>query len=130
MLKCGKNILVFNRRSKKPNSPLTDRAYPHERARTAHRAVNGRLHQDICKLLSGNIGGGDKWWIDSEETPDGNRQKTDLILYNRASGTDIDTLVGYVECATCHDPHAGESQSFLRMGSNDNSQVCLACHIK
>jgi predicted CXXCH cytochrome family protein len=85
---------------------------------------------DFVKPATGNIGGGDKWWIDSEETPDGNRQKTDLILYNRASGTDIDTLVGYVECATCHDPHAGESQSFLRMGSNDNSQVCLACHIK
>ena len=72
------------------------------------------------------IGGEVKWWIEAG-TADSKRTKTDLVLYNRVGGAGG---VAYVECATCHDPHAGESQSFLRMGSNDNSQVCLACHIK
>lgn len=85
---------------------------------------------DFTKPATGTIGDGTKWWIDTETVGDG-RQKTDLILYNRDAGTDIDTGVGYVECATCHDPHAGENQSFLRMtNGNQNSQVCLACHIK
>ena len=74
------------------------------------------------------IGGEVKWWIEEVGVGgDDKRTKTDLVLYNRVGGAGG---VAYVECATCHDPHAGESQSFLRMGSNDNSQVCLACHIK
>ena len=73
------------------------------------------------------IGGEVKWWIEKVTGGDDKRTKTDLVLYNRVGGAGG---VPYVECATCHDPHAGESQSFLRMGSNDNSQVCLACHIK
>lgn len=37
-----------------------------------------------------------------------------------------------VECASCHEPHnqgAQESRFFLR-STNDNSALCLACHIK
>jgi len=75
------------------------------------------------------------WWI--EATDDAVRTKGDLILYKRNNTGGAATDVGYVECATCHDPHnAGKDaggkdiKSFLRMGSNDNSQVCLACHVK
>ncbi|MCF6201611.1 MAG: hypothetical protein L3J42_05775 [Hydrogenimonas sp.] len=44
---------------------------------------------------------------------------------------------GKVECGSCHDPHLGESDTFLRrnkatVGENSNagSRVCLTCHDK
>ncbi|WP_187648005.1 cytochrome c3 family protein [Nitrosophilus labii] len=38
---------------------------------------------------------------------------------------------GNVECVSCHDPHAGENPTFLRMANgNVGSQLCLACHAK
>ena len=48
-----------------------------------------------------------------------------MILYTRnfAAGSGPS-----VECASCHDPHT-ETTTFLRT-SNDDSAVCLACHIK
>ena len=80
-------------------------------------------------LKVGKIGGATAWWI--ETGGNATRSKTDLILYARGDGTNV----GYVECATCHDPHNGPSasapvQAFLRMSNNDGSQVCLACHNK
>ena len=36
---------------------------------------------------------------------------------------------GNVECVSCHDPHAPENGRFLRV-TNDNSELCLSCHIK
>ena len=79
------------------------------------------------KLNAETLGGGTAWWIDSGVAGDtaGTRQKSDLILYARNN-----TDVGYVECATCHDPHDAAAVSFLRMTNNSNSQVCLACHDK
>lgn len=65
--------------------------------------------------------------------------KTDMKLYTRtvtaaapdANGTQ--TFAGtpepFVECASCHDPHV-EAKTFLRLGSNENSKTCLACHTK
>jgi predicted CXXCH cytochrome family protein len=74
----------------------------------------------------------DQWWVDVSTvavpgTPN-LREKTDMILYTRDfSGTGGPS----VECASCHDPHEAVKQpvSFLRI-SNDNSDVCLSCHIK
>ncbi|WP_200762549.1 cytochrome c3 family protein [Nitrosophilus alvini] len=44
---------------------------------------------------------------------------------------------GKVECVSCHDPHLGESDTFLRRNagtvgeaSNKGSKVCLTCHDK
>ena len=36
---------------------------------------------------------------------------------------------GKVECVSCHDPHLGENDTFLRL-PNDNSALCLTCHAK
>jgi predicted CXXCH cytochrome family protein len=36
---------------------------------------------------------------------------------------------GSVQCATCHDPHMHDRQSFLRK-SNAGSALCLTCHRK
>lgn len=57
--------------------------------------------------------------------------KTDLKLYTRGAGSTGFNGGGgsYVECATCHDPHV-EATTFLRMGNNNGSQVCLTCHSK
>jgi len=99
---------------------------------TADKAtVNTTLMADpdfkTTNLMVDEIGGATAWWIDTGTT---GRQKTDLILYARDASN-----VGYVECATCHDPHNGPAagapvQAFLRMSNNDGSQVCLACHNK
>ena len=42
---------------------------------------------------------------------------------------------GKVECSSCHDPHLGENDTFLRRAkgagySNEGSKVCLSCHAK
>jgi len=39
----------------------------------------------------------------------------------------LKTFDGVVLCATCHNPHAGETSGLLRT-SNKGSAVCLACH--
>ena len=101
---------------------------------TADKAtVNTTLMADpdfkTTNLMVDEIGGATAWWI--ETGGNATRSKTDLILYARDA-----TNVGYVECATCHDPHNGPDatntsvQAFLRMGNNEGSQVCLACHNK
>lgn len=77
------------------------------------------------------------WFVDTGDgmttTKDGQRQRTDIILYPRSD-------VPYVECASCHDPHVKQGDpyntsglvaggTFLRI-SNAGSAVCLACHNK
>ena len=46
-----------------------------------------------------------------------------LPLY-KESPTDVS---GRMECATCHDPHNGNTSYFLRM-ENNGSALCLNCH--
>ena len=82
-----------------------------------------------------SLNGQSVWWVD---TGTAGRQKTDMQLYTRtgAASVNIDGSAGpvlagaqgYVECASCHDPHT-ETQTFLRI-ANTGSAVCLACHIK
>jgi len=70
----------------------------------------------------------DAWWVELKDNVTAGRQKSDIILYTRTVDS---TKTGYVECASCHDPHAGDNVSFLRPATgNANSQVCLACHNK
>lgn len=79
-------------------------------------------------LQVANILGRDRWWVDTEPTPNANRDKTDMILYTRDNGG---TDQPFVECASCHDPHRGSGTTprFMRI-QNTNSDVCLACHVK
>ena len=67
--------------------------------------------------------GTDIWYVDVDA--DGVREKTDMILYTRAFATTGPS----VECGSCHDPHSDTNPTFLRV-SNNQSGVCLACHIK
>ncbi len=75
------------------------------------------------------INGVNRWWVDTEPTPNGARDKTDMILYTRANTASGGQLEPFVECGSCHDPHVSANELFLRR-ANDGSQVCLACHIK
>ena len=68
------------------------------------------------------------WWVDTEATPNGTREKTDMQLYTRTVSGIAGAAQPFVECASCHDPHSNNT-TFLRI-SNDGSAVCLACHTK
>lgn len=83
---------------------------------------------DFNAPTSGTIGGATAFWVD---TGGAGRQKTDMILYNRAFDANGSLTAGTypsVECASCHDPHTSNT-TFLRI-SNAGSAVCLACHNK
>ena len=80
------------------------------------------------------------WWVDSEATPDGVRQRTDMLLYTRADAPagPGDARQPFVECGSCHDPHNSGtfngtppnlSVGFLRIANTD-SQICTTCHLK
>lgn len=77
-----------------------------------------------------DLNGTTVWWVDTETTPNGTREKTDMLLYTRSvAGIDGGLAQPFVECASCHDPHTDVTPTFLR-ASNDGSTVCLACHNK
>jgi predicted CXXCH cytochrome family protein len=85
---------------------------------------------DFKAPTSAIIGSTRVWWVDTEASPNGTRQKTDMALYTRPAGsyTGQTDSEPFVECASCHDPHTTNS-TFLRI-SNAGSAVCLACHVK
>jgi len=76
------------------------------------------------------INGTTVWWVDTEATPNGTREKTDMQLYTRTvAGVDFaGEPEPFVECGSCHDPHTSTA-TFLRI-ANTGSAVCLACHSK
>jgi predicted CXXCH cytochrome family protein len=84
---------------------------------------------DFIAPTSGTIGGATVFWVDTGTV---GRQKTDMILFNRAfpaNGTQAAGTYPSVECASCHDPHNVTNGTFLRV-SNAASAVCLSCHVK
>jgi predicted CXXCH cytochrome family protein len=78
---------------------------------------DNRLQRDV-------IGGQVRWWLDLEAVPNGVRDKTDVILYTRGTGAGAQP---FIECTSCHDPHANPGEKFLR-APNANSDLCQACH--
>ncbi len=80
-------------------------------------------------LQTAFINGQPRWWLDTEPIPDGQRQKTDLILYTRVNSAGSGVPEPFVECGTCHDPHSDANELFLRK-LNQNSAVCTVCHTK
>lgn len=110
-------------------------------AADADGAYTGALvDPDFNAPMKATINTNPAWWVDSEATPDGQRQRTDMILYTRADAPagPGDGRQPFVECGSCHDPHNSStfndvapnlSVGFLRI-PNTNSQICTACHIK
>ena len=98
---------------------------------TAGTIAAGSMRDPDFKALSwANQNGMNVWWV---ETGTAGRQKTDLPLYTRtgspSSGGTLAGDQGFVECASCHDPHTNVNPTFLRV-SNAGSGLCLTCHTK
>lgn len=85
-----------------------------------------------------NINAEPVWWVDTSNVDVAGRthrgqaqwrEKSDVILYTRKVQQEgrSETTVPYVECASCHDPHQCETQSFLRI-DNEGSTLCVSCH--
>jgi predicted CXXCH cytochrome family protein len=55
----------------------------------------------------------------------GVRTKQDIMLFTNNPGVRGPS----VECASCHDPHTPNNGTFLRV-SNNQSGLCLSCHVK
>jgi predicted CXXCH cytochrome family protein len=79
------------------------------------------------KLLSKQtIGTNTKWWADADG--DTKMESNEIRAYTVGG-------VAQVECASCHDPHQGNTDpalgatTFLRL-ANTSSAVCTACHSK
>ncbi len=100
-------------------------------------SLERRVLQDFAKPAQGIVNNRQAWWIDTDrvkvagEVRHGlpqQREKADLILYTREQqyGT-ASQDVPYVECASCHDPHQCNTETFLRI-DNSNSALCLSCH--
>lgn len=108
---------------------------------------NGLADADFKEVNSGSIGGVTRYWVDVAVTGAAAsvRDKTDMILYSRSDAGAL-TNIGYVECATCHDPHvdvgpvptgftgtppaAGQGLGMFLRVYNASSAVCLSCHVK
>jgi predicted CXXCH cytochrome family protein len=73
--------------------------------------------------VAAQVSGKNLFYVESGVGNNSSRDKYDLILYSRSDGK------GYVECATCHDPHSDTNATFLRI-TNSGSKVCLTCHNK
>jgi hypothetical protein len=119
---------------------------------------SGQIDPDfVVPADNGAAGAAKRWWVDTggNGVTTGNgvsvpgvtntREKTDMILYTRLNGANNEP---FVECGSCHDPHAGNDTgseggnsltladaqvgsdvNFMRI-NNDSSNVCLACHVK
>lgn len=89
----------------------------------------GAIDPDFKTAVKTTANGQTFWYVENANTAQGTYQKEDFKLYARNEGSVAGGNQPFVECATCHDPHV-EAKTFLRMGSNEGSQVCLTCHTK
>jgi predicted CXXCH cytochrome family protein len=67
---------------------------------------------------AGVFGAGTAGYSATWTTPDGTQNISSVLRSNK------------VECASCHDPHLGENDTFLRVSNNQGSVLCLGCHAK
>lgn len=68
------------------------------------------------------------WWVSTTGIT-ARRTRSDLPLYSRTDEESGQSEVPFIECSSCHDPHAANTQLFLRV-SNEGSKLCLTCHQK
>lgn len=67
---------------------------------------------------AGVFGAGTAGYSATWTTPDGTQNISSVLR------------AGKVECASCHDPHLGGNDTFLRVSNNQGSVLCLGCHAK
>lgn len=92
--------------------------------------INGQTNDaDFFSPDTVTVNGDLFWYVDADNN--GQRDKTDVILFTRPS-SDFGGGGGVepsVECASCHDPHGTDNETFLRVTST-GSRICLTCHNK
>jgi len=91
---------------------------PSKRVGSTIGQVGSRLLRDGTRV----------WWVETDGIS--GQSKLDLPLYSRTEASVPGGNQPFVECASCHDPHSN-NPTFLRLTTgNDNSGICLTCHIK
>lgn len=90
--------------------------------------AGGCVDPDFVAPSNTPINGTTVWWVNNSAGASVNREKTDMILYNRTFASAPAGVGPSVECGSCHDPHSSNT-TFLRI-ANTGSAVCLACHAK
>jgi predicted CXXCH cytochrome family protein len=108
-------------------SQFRDRVMSTQSDIPARMAGYVRDESEFRPARSGVVNKRQVWWAAVSDT--GQRTKSDLPLYPRK----VDGVAGYeqvpfVECTSCHDPHSSRPV-FLRT-DNDQSKLCMTCHIK
>lgn len=91
---------------------------------------------DFAAPFRATINANPIWWVDGPLGTAAVREKTDMLLYTRAS-VGGGAVEPFVECGSCHDPHNSSTKSlvaplqvaFLRVDQT-NSQICTSCHTK
>ncbi|MBF0161088.1 MAG: cytochrome c3 family protein [Magnetococcales bacterium] len=78
----------------------------------------GNLDYGIAR--KGRYNDGNVWWV---ETGNPGFQADDILLFPRF--LDDNSVVPFVECASCHDPHS-TNRKFIRIP--DPERLCQACH--
>jgi predicted CXXCH cytochrome family protein len=76
-------------------------------------------------------------WVDtdlSDDHPigftwDASLTSDDGELEDPGGTEDLPLFGAKMECATCHNAHDGSATNFLR-ATNNNSDLCVSCHIK
>ncbi len=53
----------------------------------------------------------------------------DNSLHDPSGLTGVRLFNGFIQCASCHDPHESTNSTFLRV-DNTGSALCLKCHNK
>lgn len=67
---------------------------------------------------AGVFGAGTTGYSATWTTPDGTQDISSVLRSDK------------VECSSCHDPHLGGNDTFLRVATNQGSVLCLGCHAK
>lgn len=78
----------------------------------------GNLDYGVAR--KGRYNEGDVWWV---ETGNPGFQADDIVLFPRRM--DDGSIVPFVECASCHDPHS-TNPKFIRLTAPE--RLCQACH--
>lgn len=88
--------------------------------------LKDQLGRDFRPVFESMVESRKVFWV-STNSNSLRRAKNDLPLYARRD-LGVGEDVPFVECTSCHDPHTSNRQ-FLRVVSNDRSEICVICHV-
>jgi predicted CXXCH cytochrome family protein len=98
-------------------------------------AYGGGANANFINTVAPGVGAG---FLDNDLTSEhpismlyANGDLGEPVVNFQGTPTDgVPLFSGFVECASCHDVHDQTGNSSLLINTNDNSELCLDCHIK